>query len=61
METIVGPTTYFVKSGILIKSATNLGCGLGGVLIRRNLSRSLGILVAIIGVVVTLHMVFTNP
>jgi hypothetical protein len=61
MEIVIVPTTYFVKNGILIGSVVNLGCGLGGVLTRRNLRRSLGILVAIIGVVRTPHMVFTNP
>ncbi len=61
METIVVSTTYFVKSGILIGSATNLGYGLGGILTKRKLSRSLGIPITIIGVVATLHMVFTNP
>jgi hypothetical protein len=61
VETIVAPTTNFVKIGILIGSATNLGRGLGGVLERRNLSKSLGIPIAIIRVVRTPQMVFTNP
>ncbi len=61
METIIAPTTYFVKSGILIRSATNLGCRWEGVSTKRNLSRSSRIPIAIIGVVTTPHMVFTNP
>ncbi len=54
-------TTYFVKSGILIGSAANLGYGLGGISMKRKLSRSLGTPITIIGVIVTLHMVFTSP
>jgi hypothetical protein len=61
MEIVVVPTIYFVKSGILIGSITNFDYGLKGVSTRRNLSRSSGIPVAIIGVVATPHMVFTNP
>jgi len=61
MEIVVVPIAYFIKSGILIGSTANLGCGLGRVSTRRNLSKSLGILVVIIGVVATPHMVFTNP
>jgi hypothetical protein len=61
METIVVSTTYFVKSGILIGSAANLGYGLGGISTKRKLSRSLGTPITIIGVIVTLHMVFTSP
>ncbi len=38
---MVAPNTNVVKGGILIGSATNLCNGLGGVLARRNLSRSL--------------------
>jgi hypothetical protein len=61
MEIVVVPTTYFVRSGTLIRPTTNLGYGLGGVSMKRNLNRSSGILVAIIGIVATPHMVFTNP
>ncbi len=61
MESVVVPTTYFVKSGILMESIANLGYGLGGVSTNRNLRRSLGILIVITGVVATPHMVFTNP
>jgi hypothetical protein len=61
MEIVVVPTAYFVKSGILIGFTTNFDCGLGGVSTRRNLNRSLGIPITIIGVVATPHMVFTNP
>jgi len=31
VEIVVAPNTNFVKGGILIGSATNLGCGSGGV------------------------------
>jgi hypothetical protein len=40
VKTIVAPSTNVVKGGILIRSTTNLGCGLGGVLVERILSRS---------------------
>ncbi len=61
VKIVVAPTTNFVKNGILIGSITNLGCGPGGVLTGRNLSKSSGILISIIGVIRTPHMVFTNP
>ncbi len=50
----------FVRGGILIGSTLNLSCGPKGVLAGRNLSKNLGIPVAI-GVVGTPQMVFTNP
>jgi hypothetical protein len=53
VETVVAPNTNVVKSGILIGYATNLDHGLGGVSIGRNLTRSLGLLVAITRVVAT--------
>jgi len=61
METIVAHAAIFVKGGVLIGSTMNLGRGSRGVLARRNLSRSLGIPIATIGVVGTPQMVFTNP
>ncbi len=61
MEIVVAPTTNFAKSGVLIGYVANLGHGLRRVLMRKNLSRSLGIRITTIGVVGTPHMVFTNP
>jgi hypothetical protein len=61
VEIVVAPTTNFVRSGILIKYVANLGHGLGRVSTKRNLSKSLGILVTTIGIVGTPQMVFTNP
>jgi hypothetical protein len=40
VEIIVAPSTNVVKSGVLIGSATNLGCGSSKVLIGRNLNRN---------------------
>jgi hypothetical protein len=40
MEMVVTPNTNVVRSGVLIGSTINLGCGSGGVLVRRNLSQS---------------------
>jgi hypothetical protein len=51
----------FVRGGILIGSTPNLSCGPEGVLARRNLNKSLGILVATTAVVGTPQMVFINP
>jgi hypothetical protein len=50
-----------VKGGILIGSTTNLGHGLNGVLLTRNLSRNLKLPTVITIVVGTPQMVFTNP
>jgi hypothetical protein len=57
---VVPPDTNVVRSGVLIGFATNLRPGLGGVSIGNNLSRSLGLLIATIGVIRTHQMVFTN-
>jgi len=57
VETIVAPHTNFVRGKVLIRFATNLGCGLGRVLMGRNLKRSLGIPIATTRVVGTLQMV----
>jgi hypothetical protein len=46
---------------MVIGSATNLGCGLGGILVKRNLRMSLKLLVVNIKVVGTPKIVFTNP
>ncbi len=54
------PTQNFITNGILIGYATNLGRGLGGVLARRNLSRSSGIPISTTRIVGTPQMVFTN-
>jgi len=61
VETIVALATNFVKIGVLIGFVTNLGRGSGGVLARRNLSRSSRIPIAITKIVRTPQMVFTNP
>jgi hypothetical protein len=38
METIVTPNIYVVKKGVLIRYATKLDSGLGGVSTKRNLN-----------------------
>ncbi len=38
VETMVAPSMNVVKDGVLFGSATNLGNGSGGILVRRNLS-----------------------
>jgi len=40
METIIAPNMDVVRKGVIIESATNLGCGLGGLFTRKNLTRS---------------------
>ncbi len=60
MEIIVAFNTNFVKGGILIGFATNLGCGSGGVSKGRNLNRSSGLPTVIIKVDGTPQMVFIN-
>jgi hypothetical protein len=57
---VVAPNMNVVRGGVLIRFATNLSLGLGGVLTQRNLSRSLGLLIAITRVIRTPRMVFTN-
>jgi hypothetical protein len=49
MEIVVAPNTNFIKVGILIGFATNLGHGLSGVLAGRNLNRNLGLPATTIG------------
>jgi len=60
VEIVIAPNTNFVRGGILIKFATNLGHGLGGILKGRNLSRNSGLPTIITRVVGTPQMVFTN-
>jgi hypothetical protein len=60
METIVAPSTNFVRGGILIGFVANLGHGSNKVSTRRNLNRNLGIPTINTEVVGTPHMVFTN-
>jgi hypothetical protein len=61
MKMVVVPNMNVVRKGIVIESVINLGCGLGGFLAKRNLSRSLKLPTANTRVVETPHMVFTNP
>jgi hypothetical protein len=60
VEMVVAPNTNVVRSGILIGFATNLGHGLGTVMIGRNLSQSSGRPIVIITVIGTHQMVSTN-
>jgi hypothetical protein len=55
------PNMDVIRRGTLIGSPTNLGNGLGGVLARRNLSRSLALPIVTTRVVGTPQMVFINP
>jgi len=61
VETIITLNMDVIKRGVLIRSTVKLGNGLGGILVTRNLSRSLALPMPTIGVVGTPHMVFTNP
>ncbi len=56
MKLLLHPT-QIVRGGVLIRFVANLGCGLGGVSMGRNLNKSLRILIATTGVVGTLQMV----
>jgi hypothetical protein len=53
VETVVAPNTNFVKGGILMGFAMNLGCGLRGVLTKRNLTTNSRIPIITIRVVGT--------
>jgi hypothetical protein len=53
METVVAPHTNFIRGRVLIGFAANLGHGLKGILVRRNLNRNSRIPIATIGVVAT--------
>jgi hypothetical protein len=57
---VVAPNMNVVIGGIVIKSTTKLGSGLGGVLVGRNLNQSSTLLITTIGVVGRPQMVFTN-
>ncbi len=61
METIITSNINVVRRGLLIGSVAKLGSGSCGVLVGRNLSQILTLLIATIGVVGILEMVFTNP
>jgi hypothetical protein len=61
VEMVIAPNIDVVKRGILIGSIAKLGSALGGVLVGRNLSQSLVLLVVITRVVGIPQMVFTNP
>jgi hypothetical protein len=50
---VVAPNMNLIRKGIVIGFATNLGCGLGRFLVRRNLSRSSGLSITNIRVVGT--------
>jgi hypothetical protein len=56
VETIVAPNTKFVRGGVLTRFVANLGCGLGGVSMGRNLNRSSRIPIVNVGVVGTFQM-----
>ncbi len=60
VEMIVAPNIDVFKRGVLIGFATKLGSKLGGNSIGRNLSQSLALPIATIGVAGILQMVFAN-
>ncbi len=60
MKLVVPPNTNVVRGGVLIGYATNLGHGLGGISVGRNLNQSSRLPIATIGVIKTHQMVFTN-
>jgi hypothetical protein len=57
---VVAPNLDVIRKGVLIGFVAKLGSGLGGILARRSLSRSLTLGAAITRVVNILQMVFTN-
>ncbi len=61
VEMVITPSTNVVKGGVLIRCTTNLGGGLGGVLVGRNLSWSSTLPTSTTGVLGTPQIVFTNP
>ncbi len=58
---IVVPSTNVIRRGVIIGFANNLGHGLNGFLVGRNLNKSSKLPMANIGVVGTPQMVFINP
>ncbi len=58
---MVAPSTNVVRSGVLIRSTTNLGNGSSRVSTRKNLSWSSTLPIETIRVVGTHQMVYTNP
>jgi hypothetical protein len=60
METVIVPNTNFIRGGTLTDSTMNLGCGLRGVSMRRNLNKGFGLPSTTTPVVGTPQMVFTN-
>ncbi len=60
MEMVVAPNINVVKKGVLIGFIVKLGSESDGVSVGRNLSGSLVLPIAIIGVVGIPQMVFTN-
>jgi len=61
VETIVALNINVVKRGVLIGSATKLGDRSSGILVVRNLNRSLALPTTTTRVVGIPQMVFTNP
>jgi len=57
---VVAPNIDVVKRGVLIRFVANLGSGLNGILVKKNLNQSLALPIVITGVVGTPQMVFTN-
>jgi hypothetical protein len=60
VDTIVVPDVNVGKRGVVTEFIINLGHGSSGFLVRRNLSRTLGLPMANIGVIRTPQMVFIN-
>ncbi len=60
MEIVVEPNIEVVIRGILIRFATKLGSGLGGILVGRNLSQSSTLPTTITRVIGIPEMVFIN-
>ncbi len=60
VEIVVVPNMDVVRKGTLIGCAVKLGNGSDGISARWNLNRNLALPTMTIGVIGTLHMVFTN-
>jgi hypothetical protein len=61
VEKIIGPNINVVKREVLIRFLAKLGSGLSGISVIMNLSQSLTLPTAIIGIVGIPQMMFTNP